>query len=239
MSTIVIAGGHGHIGLLLARQLRDAGDEPVALIRNPDHAEEVTAAGAEPLILDLENIEAHELAAAISGADAVVFAAGAGPNSGPERKLTVDRDGAILLAAAAQLAGVDRFVMISAMAADDYDADSDDVFQIYLKAKADADRALRNSDLDWTIIRPGGLTDDEPTGRVTIAESTGRGTIPRADVAALVVASLAEPETTAAQFEAISGDTPIAEALAALAPADEPREGTASDPGAQAPAAEG
>ncbi|MGO3885085.1 MAG: SDR family oxidoreductase [Mycetocola sp.] len=216
MSKIVIAGGHGHIGLLLSRQLRDQGDHPIALIRNPDHSDDVSAAGAEPCVVDLEHIELDDLASRISGADAVVFAAGAGPGSGAARKLTVDRDGAILLAAAAQLAGVNRFVMISAMSADDFDPDSDEVFQIYLRAKADADRSLRNSDLDWTIIRPGGLTDDGPTGHVTIAERTGRGDISRADVAALVVASLSEPKTASAQFEAISGDTPIAAALAAL-----------------------
>ena len=211
---IVIAGGHGKIALLLARQLVESGHQAVSIIRNPAHADEVEATGAEPVVLDLEQATSGELAARLDGADAVVFAAGAGGGSTAERKLTVDRDGATMLIAAAELAGVRRYVLISAMAADSFDPDSSEIFQVYLRAKSEADAALRNSDLDWTIVRPGGLTDDAPTGSVRVAESTGRGTIPRADVAAVVLHCLTHNATIGRQFEVISGDTPIADALA-------------------------
>lgn len=212
---ILIAGGHGQIALLLARRLRDAGHEPLSLIRNPDHADDVKGAGGVPVVLDLEQSDAAAVAAHLEGVDAVVFAAGAGPNSGAERKLTVDRDGAILLRDAAVQAGVRRYVMVSAMHADDFDADSDDVFQIYLRAKSEADAAVRDADLDWTIVRPGGLTDDAGTDRVQVAERLDRGSIPRADVAAVIAHVLDTGAAVRQQFELVSGDTPIAEALPA------------------------
>lgn len=213
---VVIAGGHGKIALLLARQLADAGHRATGLIRNPDHEADVVAAGGEAAVLDLEAGSVDDVAAALGGADAVVFAAGAGPNSGPERKWTVDRDGAVKLAQAAAQAGVRRYVMVSAIATDDFDPDSDEVYQIYLRAKSEADAALRGTDLDWTIVRPGGLTDDPGTGFVRLAESLERATIPRADVAALIVAALENPATIGKQFEAVSGDDSIPDALAAL-----------------------
>ncbi|WP_375490736.1 SDR family oxidoreductase [uncultured Jatrophihabitans sp.] len=213
---IVIAGGHGKIALLLAKQLADAGHQPVSLIRNPDHSGEVTDAGAEAVVADLEQISASDLAGHLRDADAVVFAAGAGPNSGADRKLTVDRDGAVLLSDAAKQAGVNRYVMVSAMGADGFDAGSDEVFQIYLRAKSEADAALRDSGLDWTVVRPGGLTDDQPTGKVQAATETGRGSIPRADVAAVIVAVLNKPDTIDKQFELIEGDSDIGAALDAL-----------------------
>jgi uncharacterized protein YbjT (DUF2867 family) len=146
----------------------------------------------------------------------VVFAAGAGPNSTAERKLTVDRDGATLLAAAAQQADVTRYLMVSAINTDEFDPDSDEIYQVYLRAKSEADAALRATDLEWTIVRPGGLTDDAGTGTVRVAESTGRGTIPRADVAAVLVACLRDASAVRKQFEVISGDTPVADAIASL-----------------------
>ena len=184
--------------------------------RNPEHADDLRAVGADPLVFDLENQTAAELAELIKGADALVFAAGAGPDSGPARKMTVDRDGAILLADAAELAGVRRYVVISAMAADDFVVGSEEVFQIYLRAKAEADEIVRTRDLDWTIVRPGGLTNDEATDRVQIADSTGRGQIPRDDVAEIVVRLVVDGTAVRRQFEVISGDTPIPEALGAL-----------------------
>jgi uncharacterized protein YbjT (DUF2867 family) len=210
---IVIAGGHGQIALLLARRLADSGHHAVSLIRNPDHESDVVAAGGEAALLDLEAAGVDDLAGVLRGADAVVFAAGAGPNSTAERKLTVDRDGALLLADAAVKAGVGRYVMVSAMGADDHDRDSTETFQVYLRAKADADAAVRASGLEWTIVRPGGLTDEPATGRVRVAESTGRGSIPRDDVAAVVAACLDDPATVGRQFEVISGDDPIEAAL--------------------------
>lgn len=213
---VVIAGGHGQIARLLARGLADAGHEAVGLIRNPDHESDVVAAGGEAALLDLETSSAGEVAARLTGADAVVFAAGAGPGSTAERKLTVDRDAATKLAEAAQAARVRRYVLVSAMAADDFDSSSSEIFQVYLRAKSEADAAVRATDLDWTIVRPGGLTDAAATGRVQIGESTGRGSIPRDDAAAVVLQCLLEPSTIGAQFEVISGDTPISAALASL-----------------------
>ena len=213
---VAIAGGHGKIALQLTRLLSGRGDGVRSLIRNPDHAEDVRASGAEAVVFDLENQTAAELAEIVAGADALVFAAGAGPGSGSARKMTVDRDGAILLADAAELAGIRRYVVISAMAADDFIVSSEEVFQIYLRAKAEADEIVRSRDLDWTIVRPGGLTDDPATGSVLVAEHTGRGQIPRDDVAAVVTRLVVDGTGVRSQFELISGDTPIAEALRAL-----------------------
>lgn len=213
---VVIAGGHGQIALSLQRLLAEGGHQAVGLIRKPEQSADLTAVGSTPLVVDLEQIDAGTLAEHLSGADAVVFAAGGGPNSGAARKLTVDRDGAVLLADAAELAGVRRYLLVSAIATDDYDPESEDVFQVYLRAKSEADADLRARDLDWTIVRPGGLTDDPPTGQVQVAPSTGRGTIPRADVAAVLAALLESGAGSRVQFELVSGDTAIAEALAGL-----------------------
>ena len=212
--TVAIAGGHGQIALVLERLLVEAGHRAIGIVRNPDHVADVEATGATALVFDLEKSDAATLAEHLDGVTALVFAAGGGPNSGADRKLTVDRDAAILLADAAEAAGIRRLIIISAMAADTFDADSDDVFQIYLRAKSEADAAVRERDLDWTIVRPGGLTNDAPTDTVLVAESTGRGTIPRADVAAVVAELLVSGSGIREQFEVISGEVPIAEALA-------------------------
>lgn len=216
MMRVAIAGGHGQIAQHLERRLVADGHTSTALIRNPVHADDVRSAGSEPLVVDLEKATVDELAAVLTGHDAVVFAAGAGPDSGPERKATVDRDGAILLADAALVAGVRRYVMVSAMSADDGDRASDDQFQIYLVAKGDADRAVRESGLDATIVRPGRLTNDEPTGRVDAAASVDRSQIPRADVAAVLEACLLDNSTVGKTFEVVSGETPITDAVAAV-----------------------
>ena len=213
---VVIAGGHGKIALILERLLADGGHEPVALIRNPDHAPDVAAAGAVPAVLDLEAASTDEVAAVLAGADAAVFAAGAGPGSTAERKLTVDRDGAILLADAAERAGVARIVVVSAIRADDFDAASDDVFQVYLRAKSEADAAVRASSHDWTVVRPGSLTDGPPTGLVTVGERLPVGSISRADVAATIAAVLTSGAASRTQFDLTAGDDPIAAALTTL-----------------------
>lgn len=213
---VAIAGGHGKIALLLATRLADAGHEVLGLIRNPDHADDLRWAGAMPAVIDLESTDAATLATRLRGVDAVVFSAGAGPGSTAERKLTVDRDGAVLLADAAELAGVRRYLMVSAMAADDADPGSTEVFQVYLRAKSEADADLRSRDLDWTIVRPGALTDEPGTGLVRLAASTGHGSIPRADVAAILAAAILDRRGVRAQFEAISGERPVSEALVAV-----------------------
>ncbi|MCW2809696.1 MAG: NAD-dependent dehydratase [Friedmanniella sp.] len=213
---VVIAGGHGQIALTIQRLLSQAGHEVVGLIRNPDQAADLLVVGGIPLVVDLESTDADTLAADLDGVDAVVFAAGGGPNSGAARKLTVDRDGAVLLADAAERRGIRRYVMISSMGADDFDPDSEEVFQVYLRAKSEADADLRSRDLDWTIIRPGALTDDPPTGRVRIAPATGRGSVPRTDVAAAVVEVLVNGLAVGRQFELVSGETELATALAEL-----------------------
>jgi uncharacterized protein YbjT (DUF2867 family) len=217
MTRVVIAGGHGKIALVLERLLSQRGDSVAGFIRNPDHSADLQAAGAEALVVDLENASVDEVAAHLRGADAVVFAAGAGPGSGAARKETVDRDAAILLADAAETAKVNRYVMISSMGADAEAPDDvgDPVFVAYLRAKGAADDNVRaRKALDSTIVRPGHLTNDPGTGRVTIADDTGRGDIPREDVAAVLLAVLDTPSTGGLTFEVISGDTPIAEAVA-------------------------
>jgi uncharacterized protein YbjT (DUF2867 family) len=213
---IVIAGGHGKIALLLAQQLAQRGHEPVGLIRNPEHRRELISAGAVPLLIDLEAAREADVSAMLAGADAAVFAAGAGPDSGPLRKMTVDRDGAVLLGRAAVRAGLRRLAVISARDADNYVADSDDMSQIYLRAKSEADQAIRALDLDWTIVRPGAPVDTEPTGAVTVGKTVGAGSIPRSDVAEVVLQVLVDRLAIGSQFEVISGETPIAEALRAL-----------------------
>ncbi|MBB5917281.1 uncharacterized protein YbjT (DUF2867 family) [Nocardia transvalensis] len=215
---IVIAGGHGKIGLQLAAALARRGDEVAALIRNPAHADDVTAAGARPVVLDLENAEPAEIAAALAGADAAVFAAGAGPGSGVDRKYTVDRDGSVLLADAARAAGTARFVQISTMGAGKApEPGRDEVWSAYIDAKTQAEEDLRARDLNWTIVRPGRLTDDPGTGRVTLVEPPGEyGAIPRADVAAVIAETLGAPNTYGKTLELISGDTAIDRAVAGI-----------------------
>jgi uncharacterized protein YbjT (DUF2867 family) len=212
---VVVAGGHGKIALLLEQRLAERGDEPVGIVRNPDHVADVEATGAEAVVLDLEQTDVERLARVLADADAVVFAAGGGPDSGAARKETVDKGAAILLADAAEQAGVRRYVMVSAMGTEDADPDSDDVFQVYLRAKQAADDDLRARDLDWTVVRPGGLTDDAPTGRVRVG-SLSRGRVARADVAAVLDAALRTESTIGRTFDLLAGDQPVDEALSAL-----------------------
>jgi uncharacterized protein YbjT (DUF2867 family) len=212
---VAIAGGHGQIALRLAKVLSQRGDEVVALIRNPSHAEETNHAGAEPAVVDLEHASEDDVAEAISGCDAVVFAAGAGPGSGPERKDTMDYGGAVKLIAAAKQAGVDRYVIISSMGAN-ANAPGDDTFSVYLRAKGRADDAVRASGLDATVVRPGGLTNDAGTGRVRLGESLPSGQVSRDDVAAVVAAVLDSPSTIGRTVDLIGGDTPVAEAVNAI-----------------------
>jgi uncharacterized protein YbjT (DUF2867 family) len=213
MSTIVIAGGHGKIALRLARLLSARGDTVRSLIRNPGHAAGVHATGAEPVLADMEALDS--LAEHVEGADAVVFAAGAGPGSGPERKRTVDLGAAVKLLEAAQATGARRYLMVSSIGAGDPSSGSG-AMRPYLEAKAQADAALSASALDWTIVRPGGLTDDPGTGMVQVGELERGGSVTRDDVAAVLAACLDEPGTVHKTFVLLQGETPIAEALASL-----------------------
>jgi uncharacterized protein YbjT (DUF2867 family) len=210
---VVIAGGHGQIGLQLGRLLSERGDRVRGLIRNPGQAADLEAAGVEPMVFDLEHDD-RELADVIAGADAAVFAAGAGPGSGAARKVTLDRDGAIRLIEACRSAGVRRYVMVSAMGARP-GIQGDDVFQVYSRSKFEADEALRASGLDFTIIRPGRLTNDPPQGRIALAPDLERGSVPRADVAQTLMLVLDAPNTSGNTLDLIEGDTSIADAVAA------------------------
>lgn len=212
---VAIAGGHGQIALHLSRMLSARGDRVRGLIRSPDQRPDLEEVGAEPVLLDLERAAVVEFADAIAGADAVVFAAGAGPGSGAARKETVDYEAAVKLRDAAVQAGVSRYVMVSAMGTDD-PPDGDGVFEVYLRAKSRADEAVAASDLAWTIVRPGRLTDGDGTGRVTLARHVDRGEVAREDVAAVLLATLDDDGTAGHTFELVGGDTPIPEALAAL-----------------------
>jgi uncharacterized protein YbjT (DUF2867 family) len=212
---VVIAGGHGQIALLLEKVLADRGHHAVGVVRNPDHVGDVEATGAEAVVLDLEKADVADLTDVVKGSDAVVFAAGGGPNSGAARKETVDKGAAVLLAEAAEQAGVRRYVMVSAMGTDKADPDSDDVFQVYLRAKKAADDDLRSRDLDWTVVRPGRLTDNPPTGREQVG-TLPRGEISRADVAAVLAAALDQDATIGKTFDLLAGHQTVEAALAGL-----------------------
>ncbi|UZJ30793.1 NAD(P)H-binding protein [Streptomyces endophytica] len=216
---IVIAGGHGQIALRLERLLAKRGDEVAGIVRRPEQAGDLLAAGAEPVVCDLESASVEDVARHLEGADAAVFAAGAGPGSGTERKDTVDRAAAALFADAAEAAGVRRFLVISSMGADREPPEgTDPVFAAYLRAKGAADADVRSrAGLDWTILRPGRLTDGPGTGLVTLADATGRGDIPRDDVAATLVELLDEPRTIGRTLELIGGDVPVADAVGTVA----------------------
>ncbi len=211
---VAIAGGHGKIAQLLGKLLVARGDIVWGLVRNPEHEAGLQALGIEPVLCDLEADD--DVAEAVGGAEAVVFAAGAGPGSGAPRKRTMDLGGALKLIDAAREKGIRRYLMVSAMGAANPPAIAADAFGEYLRAKAEADEALRASGLEYTIVRPGGLTDEEPSGRVHVGERLDRGEISRADVAAVLLACLDSRHTIDRSFDVVTGDTPIVEALASI-----------------------
>ncbi|WP_328311022.1 SDR family oxidoreductase [Streptomyces sp. NBC_00442] len=214
---IVIAGGHGQIALRLERLLAARGDEVAGIIRKREQADDLREAGAEPVVLDLESATVDAVADVLGGADAVVFAAGAGPGSDAARKESVDRAAAVLLADAAERAGVRRYVIVSSMGASSSHA-GDGVFDAYLRAKGAADDAVRSrTALDWTVLRPGSLTNDAGKGLVSLAASTGCGTIPRDDVAAVLAELLDSPATAGLTLELISGSAPVTVAVKGVA----------------------
>src|ERR671911_1669391 len=211
---VLVVGGHGQVGLRLLKLLAQRGDRARGLIRQPEYAPDLEAVGATSVLGDLERDES--LDEYVRGADAVVFAAGAGPGSGPERKRTVDLGGAVKLVDAALAVGVRRYVMISSIGADRPDAASGGM-RPYLEAKAEADRYLMASGLEYTIVRPGSLTDDPGTGRVRLStELGGRGDVRRDDVAAVIAKVLDAPNTIGVTFEVFSGDRLVVEAVRSL-----------------------
>ncbi|MFL2001678.1 SDR family oxidoreductase [Microbacterium sp. A1-JK] len=211
---VLVLGGHGKVALLLAPLLAARGDDVTSVIRNPEHAGDVTAAGASSLVLDVEAADEAALRDAVDGYDAVVWSAGAGGASA-ERTYAVDRDAAIRTMDAAAATGVRRFVMVSWIGSTpDHGISPDDSFFAYADAKLAADDHLRATALDWTILGPGTLTLGEPTGTITLAPE-GKGEVSRADVAAVIAASLADDRTVGRFIRFGGGDTPIAEALAA------------------------
>lgn len=214
MAAVTIIGGHGKIALILARVLTSRGDAVTSWIRNPEHAADVTATGAKPLVLDVEHASREEIAEALAGADAVVFSAGAGGGN-PDRTYAVDRDAAIRSVQAAEAAGVKRYVMVSYLgAAPDHGVPETDAFFPYAEAKAAADVAVRASDLDWTVLMPGRLTLDEPTGRVdpaAVRAADNAGTS-RANVALVAASVLDRPDTVGKDLPFTDGEVRIEEA---------------------------
>ncbi|MFE5188622.1 SDR family oxidoreductase [Streptomyces sp. NPDC056628] len=214
---IVIAGGHGQIALRLEQLLSARGDEVAGIIRKAEQSDDLREAGAEPVVLDLESASVEEVAESLQGADAAVFAAGAGPGSGSDRKDTVDKGAAVLFSDAAVRAGVRRFLVVSSMGADPAH-EGDELFDVYLRAKGAADEYVRSQEaLDWTILRPGMLTNDAGTGLVRLEARTGRGPIPRDDVAAVLAELLDTPATAGLTLEVISGSIPVSVAVKSVA----------------------
>jgi uncharacterized protein YbjT (DUF2867 family) len=214
MTRVAIVGGHGQVARHLIHVLRRADHDAVALVRNEAYRGELEGRGADVRLLDIEREDADAFAAAFDGCEAVVFAAGGGPDGNRERKRTVDLEGSLKSIVGAGKAGIDRFVQVSAINVDDrLLEDTGDVWRAYVEAKRDADAALRESSLAWTIIRPGRLTDDPATGRVSLGPDVGRGDVTRADVAAVLAAALEAPDTIGAQWNLVNGDLPIPEAI--------------------------
>lgn len=220
--TVAIVGGNGQVARLVHPLLKAQGHHPVALIRSESQRAALEAAGAEVRILDIEADPESRWDEVIRGADAVVFAAGGGPDGNIGRKQTVDLEGSLKASAAAQRLGIRRFVQVSAIDVDVPVADgTEPVWRAYVEAKRDADAALRETDLDWTIVRPGLLTDEPGTGRVAVGPDVPRGAVPRADVAAVVAALIDTGAGVRAQFNLVGGDDPIADAIGSQSGTDE------------------
>jgi nucleoside-diphosphate-sugar epimerase len=212
---VLIAGGHGQIARRLIKLLAGDGHTARGLIRNEDHAADIEADGGFPVLCDLER---DEVTPHVDGADAIVFAAGAGPGSGPERKRTVDLGAAVKCVEAAEALGVARFVIVSSIGAQDPERGGD-AMRPYLRAKAEADARVAASTLDWTIVRPGSLQNEPGSGRVDVSTTLGRrGPVPRDDVALVLAETLQAPNTIRLTFEVFAGDTPVREAVRNLQP---------------------
>ena len=215
---IAIAGAHGQVARLLEKSLVDSGHEVVGIVRKDEQADELRSTGVEPAVLSLEEASVAQAADVVRGCDAVVFAAGSGGKGGHARTWGVDLLGAVLMIDAAEEAGVRRFVMLSSVGSDT-PSQADPDFQVYLYAKGGADADLRTRDLDWTVVRPGPLTDDAPTGRIAVDPENERASVTRGDVAAVLEAVLLDDSTVARTFVVTNGDTPTEEAVASVASA--------------------
>lgn len=214
-TTIAVVGGNGQIARLLHPLLVARGHTPIALVRSESQRNRLEAMGAAVRLLDIERSTPGDFSAAFEGAHAVVFLAGGGPDGNIERKRTVDLEGALKSIEGAQQAGISRFVQVSAINVDEpVPDDASPVWRAYVEAKRAADEALRDSGLDWTIIRPGLLTDDDPTGLVELGDDVARAEVPRADVAAVLAEVLDSGAGIGAQWNLVSGDTPVADAVA-------------------------
>lgn len=214
MTRIALIGGHGKVARPLARLLTEAGHDVDAIVRNPDHGEEVEATGARAVVADVEALGTGELTELLQGHDAVVWAAGAGGGN-PERTYRVDRDAAIRSVDAAEAAGVRRYVMVSYFGAGpDHGVPEDDPFFAYADAKAAADAHVRASSLAWTILAPSRLTDAEPTGGIEVdGPGVEKSEVPRRDVAAVAAAVLNRDDTAGKVISFNGGDVPVADAL--------------------------
>ena len=210
---VVILGGHGKIALRLEKLLAERGDSPRGIIRKTEQARDLEEIGAEPIVLDIENVD--DISDALAGSDAVVFAAGAGPGSGPARKRTVDYGGAVKLADAAKAQGIGRYVIVSSIGSNRPETWSDQM-RPYQEAKSEADKYLVESGLDYTILRPGGLTDDPGTGKVQLGERLDYGQVTREDVAGVIAECLVADNSIGKAFDLLNDGTPIAEAVRAL-----------------------
>jgi uncharacterized protein YbjT (DUF2867 family) len=211
---VVIVGGHGKIAMRLSKILAERGDSPRGIIRQTDQADDLEKIGAEPIVLDIENVD--DINDAFAGAEAVVFAAGAGPGSGPARKLTVDYGGAVKSVDAAIAKEIRRFVIVSAIGANHPERWTGEM-KPYYEAKADADKFVAESGLDYTIVRPGRLTDDPGTGKVDLGDGPGgTGSVTRDDVALVIAEALTADNSIGKSFDLLNGETPVAEAIAAL-----------------------
>jgi uncharacterized protein YbjT (DUF2867 family) len=217
MSRIAIIGGHGSVARHLARILTGEGGHRVsAIIRDPDQRADVEEDGSVPILLDVQTATVDELTEVLGGHDAVVWAAGAGGGD-PDRTYAVDRDGAIRSMEAAARAGVARYVMVSYQGArPDHGVDPESSFFAYAEAKAAADEHLRGTDLAWTILGPGRLTDEPATAMIELGTDTEHGDVPRADVARVAAVALADPAAIGRTLAFNRGDTPIADAVASL-----------------------
>ncbi len=215
MSRIAIIGGHGKVALRLSRLLVQEGNEVTSFFRNPEHADDVRETGATPVVLDVEESSTAEIAEQIAGHDALVWSAGAGGGN-PKRTYAVDRDAAIRSMDAAEQAGVRRYVMVSYLGSSkEHGVPEDSSFFPYAEAKAAADDYLRSTNLSWTILGPGRLTEEEPSGKIRVDpdKNTPDSDTSRGNVARVAAAVLAEPRTIGKTIDFIDGDTPIAEAI--------------------------